>query len=418
MNVRIINIGDELLIGQVINSNAAFMSSLLLKNGFYVDRTVVVGDNGPDILQAVEEAFARVDAVIVTGGLGPTKDDITKKVLCGYFGDELVLDTDTLDFVTAWLKGRGVEMSETNRTQAMVPSRATVLPNRCGTAPGLWMEQEGKVLISLPGVPYEMERLMTDSVVPALQRRFHPGEHYLCKTVQTLGIGESTLSDLLEPWELTLPPHIGLAYLPDSGIVRLRLTGHGSDAEQLEREMEAEQEKLCRLAGDYVFAREDKKMQDIVADLLLQHGQTIATAESCTGGNIAHLITERPGSSAYFKGSVVSYANSAKMNLLKVSQADLDRVGPVSQEVVEQMARGAREALDTDYAVATSGLAGPDGGTPDKPVGTVWMAVASPRGVISRKFTFGNAGGRQRIIYRATVRALDLVRQTLLSEHQ
>ncbi len=411
MNIRIVNIGDELLIGQVVNSNAAVMSKYLLAQGFFVDRTVVIGDVGEAILHEIDSAFREVDAVLLTGGLGPTKDDITKKVICRYFQTNLVLHQPTLDFVSGWLAGRGVQMSDTNREQALVPASATVLPNRCGTAPGLWLEKNGKVLVSLPGVPYEMDELMRLEVLPRLSAFFHPGEHYLCKTVQTLGIGESTLSDLLEPWETSLPAHIGLAYLPDSGIVRLRLTGSGNDMEKLEAEMNAEVEKLCALAGDYVFAKEDIPMHQVVAKILLASGKTLATAESCTGGYIAHQITSMAGSSAYYKGSVVSYANEIKANVLHVNQEDLDDKGAVSQEVVESMAAHVRRLFNTDYALATSGIAGPDGGSEEKPVGTVWIAVASAKGVQSQCFHFGNAGGRLRVIYRASVRAFDMLRK-------
>lgn len=413
MKIRIVNIGDELLIGQVINSNAAVMSKYLLSQGFFVDRVVVTGDTGDAIRQEIASAFAQVEAVILTGGLGPTKDDITKKVICEFFDTELVLHRPTLDFVSGWLAGRGVQMSDTNREQAMVPASAVVLPNRCGTAPGLWLEKDGKVLISLPGVPYEMDELMRLEVLPRLSAFYHPGEHYLCKTVQTIGIGESTLSDLLEPWETSLPAHIGLAYLPDSGIVRLRLTGSGNDLQQLEREMDAEVEKLCSLAGAYVFAKEDLPMHQIVFKLLSQQGKTMATAESCTGGYIAHLMTSIPGSSAVFKGSVVSYANEVKENVLQVSSAHLETHGAVSREVVESMASNVRQLMQTDVAIATSGIAGPDGGSPEKPVGTVWMALATPDGVRSECFHFGNAGGRMRVVYRAAVRAYNMLRQYL-----
>ncbi|MBQ7946076.1 MAG: competence/damage-inducible protein A [Bacteroidales bacterium] len=413
MKIRIVNIGDELLIGQVINSNAAVMSKYLLSQGFFVDRVVVTGDTGDAIRQEIASAFAQVEAVILTGGLGPTKDDITKKVICEFFDTELVLHQPTLDFVSGWLAGRGVQMSDTNREQAMVPASAVVLPNRCGTAPGLWLEKDGKVLISLPGVPYEMDELMSLEVLPRLSAFYHPGEHYLCKTVQTIGIGESTLSDLLESWETSLPAHIGLAYLPDSGIVRLRLTGSGNDLQQLEREMDAEVEKLCSLAGAYVFAKEDLPMHQIVFKLLSQQGKTMATAESCTGGYIAHLMTSIPGSSAVFKGSVVSYANEVKENVLQVSSEHLETHGAVSREVVESMASNVRQLMQTDVAIATSGIAGPDGGSPEKPVGTVWMALATPEGVRSECFHFGNAGGRMRVVYRAAVRAYNMLRQYL-----
>lgn len=413
MKIRIVNIGDELLIGQVINSNAAVMSKYLLSQGFFVDRVVVTGDTGDAIRQEIASAFAQVEAVILTGGLGPTKDDITKKVICEFFDTELVLHRPTLDFVSGWLAGRGVQMSDTNREQAMVPASAVVLPNRCGTAPGLWLEKDGKVLISLPGVPYEMDELMRLEVLPRLSAFYHPGEHYLCKTVQTIGIGESTLSDLLESWETSLPAHIGLAYLPDSGIVRLRLTGSGNDLQQLEREMDAEVEKLCALAGAYVFAKEDLPMHQIVFKLLSQQGKTMATAESCTGGYIAHLMTSIPGSSAVFKGSVISYANEVKENVLQVSSEHLETHGAVSREVVESMASNVRQLMQTDVAIATSGIAGPDGGSPEKPVGTVWMALATPDGVRSECFHFGNAGGRMRVVYRAAVRAYNMLRQYL-----
>lgn len=415
MNIRIINIGDELLIGQVINSNAAVMSEMLLKNGFFVDRTVMTGDEAAAIRQEIDGALHAVDAVIVTGGLGPTKDDITKKVICDYFHTSLRLDEPTYDFVARLLGSRGMAMTETNKTQAMVPVGADILPNRLGTAPGLWLEKEGKVLVSLPGVPFEMTALMREEVIPRLQRRFKPGEHYLCRVVQTIGIGESYLSDLLEPWELSLPPHIRLAYLPDSGIIRLRLTGSGPDPDRLAREMEAQVEQLCALAGDYVFAKEDKKMTEVVASMLQERRQTLSTAESCTGGFMAHQITSMPGCSAYYKGSVISYANDVKQRVLHVSASDLENKGAVSQEVVEQMARNARELLKTDYAVATSGIAGPDGGTADKPVGTVWMAVASARGVSSRLCHFGPAGGRARVIYRATTTAMDMLRREIIA---
>ncbi|MBQ9201774.1 MAG: competence/damage-inducible protein A [Bacteroidales bacterium] len=415
MNIRIINIGDELLIGQVINSNAAVMSEMLLKNGFFVDRTVVTGDKAADIYQEIESALRQVDAVIVTGGLGPTKDDITKKVICDYFHTTLRLDQPTYDFVSRLLASRGMAMTETNKTQAMVPQGADILPNPLGTAPGLWLEEQGKVLISLPGVPYEMKGLMQEEVIPRLQRRFMPGEHYLCRVVQTIGIGESFLSDLLEPWELSLPPHISLAYLPDGGIIRLRLTGSGPDEARLAREVDAEVERLCALAGDYVFARKDQTMTEVVADLLKERQQTLATAESCTGGFIAHQITSMPGCSAYYKGSVVSYANEAKQQILHVSADDLASMGAVSHEVVEQMAQHARELFQTDYAVATSGIAGPDGGSPEKPVGTVWMAVASARGVSSRLCHFGPAGGRMRVVGRATNTVMEMLRREIIA---
>ncbi|MDD4847335.1 MAG: competence/damage-inducible protein A [Bacteroidales bacterium] len=403
MNIQIINIGDELLIGQVINSNAAFMSQQLLQKGFFVEKTIVIGDNAKDIRQAIEESFQSVDIVILTGGLGPTKDDITKKVIVDYFQTELVIDTPTLNFISQLLKSRNVPMSDINRQQAAVPKNGVVIPNILGTAPGIWIEQQQKVLIALPGVPFEMEQLMTAEIIPRLEQKFHSTEHYLCKVIQLTGIGESTLSDLLESWELQLPSHISLAYLPQPGLIRLRLTGCSQNATRLELEMNNETAKLSRIAAPYIVAFNDDPLEKIIGQLLLKNHQTLSTAESCTGGYIAHRITSISGSSQYFKGSIVSYANEIKQHVLNVSETALTQMGAVSEEVVRQMADNVRKMFQTDFSIAVSGIAGPDGGTNEKPVGTVWIAIATPKKTISFKCNFGNAGGRMRIIQRAAI---------------
>lgn len=413
MKTRIINIGDELLIGQVVNSNAAVMSQLLLENGYTVDRCVVVGDEGKAISKEIDEAFQAVDIVLLTGGLGPTKDDVTKQVLCQGFQRSLVFHEESLRFIEGYLKLRGVPMSETNRQQALIPEGATVMPNRWGTAPGICLEENGKVLISLPGVPLEMTQLMKQEVIPFLCRRFRSEEQTAYKVVQLMGIGESTLSDRLEAWETALPPHLTLAYLPDSGIIRLRLTGHSHDASALEQELDEKLAELCALVPDYVVSREDKTMAELVSDLLRKKQLTLSMAESCTGGSLAQQITSLAGCSEFFKGSVVSYANQAKSRLLNISSETLQREGAVSQVVVEQMAVAARQLFQTDFALATSGIAGPGGGSDEKPVGTVWIAVASEQGIRSKKFQFGKASGRLGVVKRTCLQAFNMLREEL-----
>lgn len=416
MNVEIINIGDELLIGQVVNSNAAFMCELLLKNGFFVNKTLVIGDEREAIYNVIDEAFSENDIILMTGGLGPTKDDITKKVICDYFQTTLTIHQETLDFISNFLKNRDVPMSEINRCQAEVPKNCTVLPNTLGTAPGIWMEQNNKVLISLPGVPFEMETLLTDEVIPRLKQKFRPESHYINKVIQCTGIGESTLSDLIESWELQLPKYIHLAYLPQPGIIRLRLTGTGKNVEILEKEMNNEIEKLQKIAAPYIFAFQDDKLEQIIAKLLVEKNQTLSLAESCTGGYVAHLITSIAGSSRYFKGSVVSYSNEIKHNVLNVSEQSLNKFGAVSEEVVFEMAANARKLFNTDFSIAISGVAGPDGGSVAKPVGTVWIAVSTPTKTLCKKFSFGTAGGRIRVIQRSAVAALNMLRKEIISQ--
>lgn len=406
----LINIGDELLIGQVVNTNASFIGQQMVAAGIEMTEVLTVGDRAEAIREAVTVAFAKTDVVILTGGLGPTKDDITKKVICDLFRRSLTMDEATLQFVTDFFESRGLPMTEINRQQAMVPENCTVLPNTLGTAPGMWLEEDNKILIALPGVPYEMSKLITDEVIPRLQRR-QPNRHaILYKVLQCTGITESNLSDLLTDYEAQLPPELKLAYLPKPGIIRLRLTGCGDDPAALAAVMDAQFDRLKTATKDYYFTDKDVGIEAVVGELLVKAGKRAATAESCTGGFIAHLITSVPGSSRYFKGSVVSYDNDVKRELLNVREENLKRRGAVSEEVVSDMALNAMNLFDVDYTIAVSGIAGPDGGSRDKPVGTVWVAVATPVRLKTQLFHFGTHTGRLQIIERTARAALNMLR--------
>ncbi len=406
----LINIGDELLIGQVINTNAAFIGQQLAAAGYELTDVITIGDDGETIRKTLDSAFAKTDVVLMTGGLGPTKDDITKKVICDYFHRELVIDESTLKWVTELFAARGMELTETNRQQAAVPQGCIVLPNTLGTAPGMWIEQDDKVLVSLPGVPFEMERLIKDEVMPRLHARCNQQGDILYKVLQCTNITESGLSDLLEEYESQLPSELKLAYLPKPGIIRLRLTARGDDPKALATTLDEQFEKLKQFTAEYAFTDEDIEMEEVVGRLLVKAGKKIATAESCTGGYIAHLITSVPGSSRYFEGSLVSYSNDIKRDLLNVREDNLKRRGAVSEPVVSDMALNAMGLFDVDYTIATSGIAGPDGGTPEKPVGTVWVAVATPVRLITHEFRFGSRMGRKQIIERAARAALNMLR--------
>ena len=406
----LINIGDELLIGQVVNTNAAYVGRQLSAAGFELTEVVTVGDSGDAIRAALEEAFRHTDTVLMTGGLGPTKDDITKKVVCDLFHRELVMDEGVLKHVTDIFAARGMALTDTNREQALVPSGCTVLANALGTAPGLWLEEGDKVLVVLPGVPFEMERLLDEEVLPRLRERDTRHHAMLYRVLQCTNITESGLSDLLEPYEQQLPPEFKLAYLPVPGIIRLRLTAQSDDKERLAALMDEQFAKLKEAAGSYAFTDEDLPMQAVVGKLLVKTGRKVATAESCTGGRIANLLTSVPGSSRYFEGAMVSYSNEVKRDLLNVREDNLKRRGAVSEEVVSDMALNAMGLFDVDYAVATSGIAGPDGGTEQKPVGTVWIAVASPTRLATNLFHFGSRTGRAQIVERAAHAALNMLR--------
>lgn len=400
--VAILNIGDELLIGQVVNTNAAEMAKMLNSEGFDVIETLVVGDRGEMIVSALRSLMQRADVVLLTGGLGPTKDDITKKILAREFGARLIVDEKVLNHVEQYFKQKNLPFTPTNREQALVPDNCRVIFNSVGTAPGMCFEKEGKVVISMPGVPFEM-RLMMKEVINILKQHFK-SEAIEHRTLLLSGIGESFLSDMLEGFEAALPKNITLAYLPKGGTIRLRLTCKGENREMVISQIETQTAVLRTLVEKYFMGFDCDNLAQTLADRLLQKGKTICTAESCTGGNIAHLITLVPGSSVYYKGSVVSYSNSVKADVLGVSKDDLETFGAVSEQVVRQMAEGARRLLHTDYAIATSGIAGPTGGSSQKPVGTVWIAVAGDDFCIAQKYFF--ATSRDNFIERASNQAL------------
>jgi nicotinamide-nucleotide amidase len=408
----IITIGDELLIGQVVDTNSAWMGQELNKNGIWVARRTAVGDVREDILQALDEEFRRSKLILITGGLGPTADDITKPVLCGYFGGKLVVDEGALDNVKKIFARLQRPMIARNLQQAEVPDTCTVIPNRRGTAPGMWFEKEDRIFVSMPGVPHEMKGMMTDDVIPRVLARFRL-PFIAHRTILTAGIGESFLAEHIKAFEDALPASIRLAYLPNYGMVRLRLTIRGEDPAEATTTLQSSFDTLKGMVAEWMVADEDISIQEAIGRLLMGRGQTLGTAESCTGGYIAHLITSIPGSSHYFKGSIVSYANEIKTGLLQVNPQILATEGAVSQPTVEAMVRGALQQLDTDYVVATSGIMGPDGGTPGKPVGTVWIAVGNHRNILAQKFSFRFDRGRN--IELTATNALNQLRKFILS---
>jgi nicotinamide-nucleotide amidase len=409
----IITIGDELLIGQVVDTNSAWMGQELNRNGIWVAHRIAVGDNRDDIWQALDTEFSRSKLILVTGGLGPTADDITKPVLCDYFGGKLVVNENALDNVMKIFTRLQRPLIARNLQQAEVPDTCTVIPNRRGTAPGMWFEKEGRIFVSMPGVPHEMKGIMTDEVIPRIRTLFQL-PFIAHRTLLTAGIGESFLAEHIKTFEDALPSSIRLAYLPNYGMVRLRLTIRGEDPVEATAALQSRFEDLKSLVAEWMVTDEDIPIQEAVGRLLKQRGQTLSTAESCTGGYIAHLITSIPGSSHYFKGSIVSYANEVKTSLLHVDPGTLAAEGAVSQPTVEAMARGALGQLDTDYVIATSGIMGPDGGSPEKPVGTVWIAVGNRRNILAQKFSF--RFDRARNIELTATNALNQLRKFILSD--
>ena len=407
MTAEIINIGDELLIGQVVNTNASWMGAELNKAGIRVKQITSIADDADEIKTSLDKALESVDIVLISGGLGPTKDDITKKTLADYFKSDMVFHEPTLEHVKKIFAARRYEVTEVNRQQALVPEKCTPLFNKTGTAPGMWFEQNGKVIVSMPGVPLEMKTITAEEVIPRLADYFHL-DAIVHKTVMTTGMGESYLAEKIKDWEDNLPAHVKLAYLPQPGIVRLRLSAKGPDKEKLEKELDQLLRGLEQYIPKAIFGYCDCNLEEIIGKLLKEKGKTVAAAESCTGGYLSHLITSIAGSSAYFKGTIVSYSNAVKINQLGVLPKTLEEHGAVSKEVVEQMALGAREKLTTDYALAISGIAGPDGGTEDKPVGTTWIAIATPDGIKAKEFHFGER--RDRNIRRAALAAMNMLR--------
>ena len=414
INAAIITIGDELLIGQVVDTNSAWIAQQLNKIGVWIKRRISVGDVKEEIQKALDEEASKVDIVILTGGLGPTADDITKPLLCEYFGGEMVVNDKVLEHVRYLFEKvyrRPGPILDVNLKQAEVPNICTVLHNSRGTAPGMWFEKNGKVFISLPGVPHEMKGLMTDEVIPKLK------EHFIMpviihQTILTAGAGESMVANRIAEFESQLPQHIKLAYLPNYGMVRLRLTAIGENKNALEEELELQLKKLRPLIKEWSVYEDDLTMPQVVAKLLKERKQTVGTAESCTGGYLAHLITADPGASSNFKGSIVSYDNQVKFDVLKVDKKVIEEQGAVCETVVRQMVSGALEVLKTDYAVATSGIMGPDGGSENKPVGMVWIAVGNKEKIVAREFQF--RFDRTRNIEMTAMNALNMLRKLIL----
>jgi len=407
---EIISVGDELLIGQVVNTNASWMAAELNKSGIHVVQVSAIGDNGDRIKSALDDAFKRAEIVLLTGGLGPTKDDITKNVLAAYFNSEMVFHEPTYELIKVLFRLRNYQVTEVNRMQALIPERCIPLKNNHGTAPGMWFELGEKVAVSMPGVPFEMQALMLDEVLPRLNEKFLRSAIYH-KTIMTHGLGESALAERISEWENNLPATIKLAYLPQPGIVRLRLSSSGEDMARVTKAINEQCKRLHSFIPDLIFGYDDVSMEEVIGDYLKRLGKKLSVAESCTGGYVSHLITVIPGSSAYFNGSVVSYSNQSKTRLLGVSEALIEEYGAVSQQVVEAMAAGALMRFDADYALSISGIAGPEGGTVEKPVGTVWIGLATPTGVTSKLFLFGEHRGRN--IRRAALTALNLLRLDL-----
>lgn len=419
MKAEILTIGDEILIGQIVNTNSVWIAQQLNLAGIKVVHMASVSDEEAAITQALADAASRADFVFITGGLGPTKDDITKNVFAAYFNAELRMDEEILKTLEAYFTKRGRALNEATRRQALVPEGCTVIRNLNGTAPGMWMKKDQTVFISMPGVPYEMKAMMTESIIPKI-RQENDLLHIYHKTVLTQGIGESAIAELVESWEDGLAQkNIKLAYLPQPGSVRLRLSSYGKNADELKKSIEAEVAQLKSLIENYIFGYENygeepPSLEAIVSELLRSRKQTLALAESCTGGYVSSLFTAIPGASEIFKGAIVPYTNLSKHTLLQVDEKLFETVGSVSKEVVEQLAQNVIKKFDSDYAISISGIAGPTGGTDQKPVGTVWIAVASKEKVIALKFQFGN--NRQRNIVMTASAAINLLRKFILKE--
>jgi len=415
LKALIITIGDEILIGQTIDTNSAWIGNKLNEIGIEIDQILSVRDREDAIIEALEFAInKRFPLVILTGGLGPTKDDITKKVLCKFFDTSLEMNAEILLKIESYFKARGRDILDTNRQQAALPKNCVILPNNLGTASGMLFEKDNSMVVSMPGVPYEMKGIFEEQLIPHLKSNFDLPAIYH-KTIMFEGIGESFLAEKIKDWEESLNAEaIKIAYLPSPGVVKVRLTAMGNKMESLQEKVNRKAKELSALMPKFIFGEDDIKLEETISEILNNSGKTISTAESCTGGYIAHLLTSVAGSSNYFKGSIVSYANEVKENQLGVSSSDLENFGAVSKEVVEQMATGVRSRLKTDYAISTSGVAGPTGGTEVKPVGFVWIAIASKHQVISKKFQFEK--DRARNIRRTAMSALNMLRREVENE--
>ena len=413
MKCTLISIGDELLIGQTVNTNASWIGEQLNNLGFSIVFGAVISDDKAEILNTLYTSSLNSDIIIMTGGLGPTKDDITKHTLCEYFETSLVLNLEIEKKIIYYFQSVNRPILKSNKDQALLPENCTILPNSRGTASGMWFEKENKIYISLPGVPYEMKGIMQEYVFPKLLSKIGGEKLVLNKTIRTHGMGESFLAEIIKSWEDDLvQSEIKLAYLPSPGIVKLRLTAIGINNERLKDKLELATSKLKDLIPNEIYGYENATMEGVVGELLIKKKCSLATAESCTGGSVAKMITSISGSSSYFNGSIVSYSNDSKINLLGVKNQTLIDYGAVSKQVVEEMAVGVKSKLKTDYGISTSGIAGPGGGSKDKPVGTVWIAVSGKNGVVSKKLTLGY--NRERNIHVSSLSVLNLLRLELL----
>lgn len=413
IKAEIITIGEELLIGQVIDTNSAWISQQLNLIGISVQQITSISDNKKQLIKTLTQATQRSQLVLITGGLGPTKDDITKQTLAEYFNSNLVFNENAFKNIEAIFSRRNLKVTELNKQQAYLPDNCKVIPNLEGTACGMQFKKNNCIVISMPGVPYEMKTMMEKFILPELQNIFKL-PYVVHKTILTQGIGESLLAEKIEEWENNLPQNISLAYLPSPGIVRLRLSAIGENKNELENVVQKQIVKLNEIISEYIYGYDNETLEVIIGNLLKAKNKTLAVAESCTGGYIAHLITSVPGSSKYFKGGIVSYANEIKINELQVNKNDLEQFGAVSKQVVEQMAQNILKKYHADYAVATSGIAGPDGGTPEKPVGMVWIAVADKCNVSAQVYYMGEHRGRN--IQKSAITALNLLRKKILEQ--
>ncbi len=413
MNAAIVTIGQEILIGQIVDTNSAWMASELNSIGIDVKKIISISDSIHEIESTVNELAKTFEIILLTGGLGPTNDDITKQALCKLFDSKLILHTDTLNHIEQLFKKRKLPLTELNRLQAFVPDKCEILFNSIGTAPGMWFKASSGIVVSLPGVPFEMKSIMEQQVLPKL-KELSGNQVIVHKTIQTFGIPESFLAEKLMEWENQLPANVSLAYLPSPISIRLRLSSKGNDRIKIDRFLTQQVNKLQLLIPEYIFGFETDSLSSVVGKILISKNRSLSVAESCTGGYLAHLITQISGSSGYFKGGIIAYSNQVKSSVLGVSTQSIEQFGAVSREVVEEMAIGARKLLNTDYAIATSGIAGPTGATPSKPVGLVCISIATPKRTISESFTFTN--DRERNIIRCSATALNMLRLELMSE--
>lgn len=415
MNIEIVTIGNELLIGQILDRNSHWMAQKLSEIGLNIIRITSIPDEKEDVIESIQQSFARAQLVLMTGGLGPTKDDITKKTLCDFFHTRLIFNEKVYADIEQFFRKRGIAVSEINRSQAELPENCEPIHNAYGTAPGMWFKKDEKILVSMPGVPYEMKAMMENHVIPRLKNEFQLPVLYK-KTILTTGIPESVLSDLIEDWENDLPKNIKIAYLPSPAIVRLRISGRGDYIENIKQKVENKIDELKKIIHPYIFGYDDDKLEEILGKMLLERKKTLSTAESCTGGNIAKMITSVSGSSAYFKGAVVAYSNEIKEKQLHVDHETIMQQGAVSEEVVKTMARNMTAIYKTDYSIAVSGIAGPTGGTPDKPIGTVWIAISDGHNTLAKKYQLGD--NRERNIFKSSVIGLNMLRLHIINHEK